>query len=111
MRKMLVGEITKAIYGTLLGEILFYKKLQGVLLDMGFQTNKTNECTFNKMINEHQCTIQERVDVLKLSNVEQSELNKIIYQLNEFSRYPRQQDNSVIRKNQGVLGNDHRLVN
>ena len=50
MRKMLVGKITKAIYGTLLGEILLYKKLEGVLLEMGFEANKFDECTFNKMI-------------------------------------------------------------
>ena len=44
--------ITKAIYGTLLGAILFYKKLKRVLTDMGFQTNRYNEFTFNKMIKE-----------------------------------------------------------
>ena len=54
MRKVLVGKITKAIYGTLLGVILFYKKLRGVLTDMGFQTNDYDECTFNKMINGYQ---------------------------------------------------------
>ena len=69
-RKVLVGKITKAIYGTLLGAILFYKKLRGVLMDMGFQTNKFDECTFNKMINGYQCTIQVHVDDLKLSHME-----------------------------------------
>ena len=83
MRKMLVGKITEAICGTLLGAILFCKKLRGVLLDMGFQTNKFDKCTFNKMLNGYQCTIQVHKDNLKLSHVEQSELNKIIDQLNE----------------------------
>ena len=82
-RKILVGKITKAICGTLLGEILFYKKMRGVLIDMGFQTNEFNECTFNKMINGYQYTIQVHVDDLKLSHVQQDELNKIIDQLNE----------------------------
>ena len=36
LRKMLVGKITKAIYGTLLGAIQFYKKLRGVLTDLSF---------------------------------------------------------------------------
>ena len=49
--KVLVGKITRAIYGTLFGAILFYKKLRGVLMDMGFQTDNFDECTFNKMIN------------------------------------------------------------
>ena len=57
MRKVLVDKITKGIYGTFLGAILFYKKLRGVLMDMSFQTNNFDECTFNKMTNGHQCTI------------------------------------------------------
>ena len=47
---MLVGKISKTIYGTLLGVISFYKQLRGVLMDMGFKTNSYDECTFNKMI-------------------------------------------------------------
>ena len=50
---------------------------------MGFQTNKFDECTFNKMINRHQCTIQVHMDDLKLSYVQQDELNKIINQQKE----------------------------
>ena len=80
---MLVGKITKAIYGTLLGAIQFYKKLQSVLNNMGFQTNSYDECTFNKMINGYQCTIQVHVDDLKMSFVHQDELDKIIDELNE----------------------------
>ena len=78
LRKLLVGKISKAIYGTLLGAIQSYKKLRGVLVDMSFQTNGYDECTFNKMINGYQCTIQVHVDNLKLSHVQQDELNKII---------------------------------
>ena len=36
MRKVLVGKVTKVIYGTLLGVVLFYNKLKGVLTKMGF---------------------------------------------------------------------------
>ena len=50
---------------------------------MGFQTNEFDECTFNKMINGYQCTIHVHVDDLKLSHVQQDELNKIINELNE----------------------------
>ena len=48
---------------------------------MGVQTNDYDECTFNKMINGYQCTIQVHVDDLKLSYIQQDELNKIINQL------------------------------
>ena len=64
MRKVLVGKATKAIYGILLGAMLFYNKLKGVLTKMGFEMNDYDECTFNKMINGKQCTIQFHVDDL-----------------------------------------------
>ena len=57
MRKVLVGKVTKAIYGTLLGAVFFYNKLKEVLTKMGFKMNDYNECTFNKIINGKQCTI------------------------------------------------------
>ena len=63
-RKVLVNKITKAKYGTLLGVVLFYNKLKGVLVDMGFKMNKYDECTFDKMINGYQCTIQMHVNDL-----------------------------------------------
>ena len=57
MRKVLVRKATKAIYGTLLGAVLFYNKLKWVLTKMRFKMNDYDECTFNKMINGKQCTI------------------------------------------------------
>ena len=52
-------------------------------MDMGFKTNGYDECTFNKMIDGYQCTIQVHIDDLKLSFVRQDELDKIIAALNE----------------------------
>ena len=57
MRKVLVGKISKIVYGTLPGAMVFYNKLKEVLDDMGFKINECDECTFNKMINGYQCTI------------------------------------------------------
>ena len=51
MRKVLVYKITEAIYGTLLGSVLFYNKLKGVIVDLDFEKNEYDKCTFNKMIN------------------------------------------------------------
>ena len=73
--KTLYGKVKKAIYGTLLGAVLFYNKLKGILIEMGFEMNEHEECTFNKMVNGKQCTIQFRVDDLKLSHVEQGVLD------------------------------------
>ena len=36
-RQWIIGKVTKAIYGTLLGAILFYNKLKSALEDMGFE--------------------------------------------------------------------------
>ena len=66
IRKVLVS---KAICGTLLGAVVFYNKLKGVLVNMGFEMNEYNECTFNKTINGYQCTIQMHMDDLKLCHV------------------------------------------
>ena len=55
MRKVLAGKVTKKIYGTLLGAVLFYNKLKGVLTKIAFGRNDYDECTFNKMINGKQC--------------------------------------------------------
>ena len=57
VRKVLIGKVSKAIYGTLLGAVLLYNKLKGVLTNMGFKMNDYDKCTFNKMINGKQCTI------------------------------------------------------
>ena len=83
IRKVLVGKVTKAIYETLLGVVLSYNKLKGVLTKLGFVMNNYDECTFNKMINDKQCTIQFHADDLKLSHLEQKELDNIISHLND----------------------------
>ena len=46
MREVLVGKVTKAIHGTLLGAVLFYNKLKGALTKMGFEMNDYDGCTF-----------------------------------------------------------------
>jgi hypothetical protein len=81
-RKWLFGKVTKAIYGTLLGARLFYDKLRAFLESIKFVVNDYDECTFNKMIDGKQCTIQFHVDDLKISHVKQSVLNDVIDQLN-----------------------------
>ena len=50
---------------------------------MGSEINDYDECTFNKMINGKQCTIQFHVDDLELSHLQQEELDKIVTHLND----------------------------
>ena len=79
----LIGKVTKAICGTLLGARLFYDKLKGILIEMGFKMNDYDDCTFNQMIDWKQCTIRFRVDDLKLSHMKLGVLNKIVDDLND----------------------------
>jgi hypothetical protein len=81
-KRWLVGKVTKAIYGTLLGARLFYDKLRAFLESIGFEVNDYDECTFNSMIDGKQCTIQFHVDDLKISHVKQSVLDDVIDKLN-----------------------------
>ena len=73
-KKFLYSCLIKAVYGTLLGAIIFYNKLSKHLTDHGFVQNEYNMCTFNKMVNGEQITVQFHVDDLKVSHKEQSVL-------------------------------------
>lgn len=67
-QKLLYGQIKKAVYGTLLRAIIFHQKLSNQLTDWGFEMNPYDKCTFNKMVNGEQLTIQFYVDDLKASH-------------------------------------------
>ena len=48
VRKVVVGKVTKGIYGTLLGTVLFDNKLKGVLAKIGFEMNHYDKCTLTR---------------------------------------------------------------
>ena len=77
-KKRLYGKLTKAVYGTLLGAILFYQKLSGQLYEWGYEQNPYDPCTFNKNIDGQQTTIQFHVDNLKLSHMDQGALDNLV---------------------------------
>ena len=81
-KKFIFAKLNKAVYGTLLGAILFYEKLSKQLDDWGYVKNNYDPCTFNKVINGEQVTIQFHVDDLKISHKEQKVLDDILYDLN-----------------------------
>jgi hypothetical protein len=80
-KKYVYAKLTKAVYGTLLGAILFYEKLSKQLIDWGYEPNCYDRCTFNKMIDGNQITIQFHVDDLKISHVKQSVIDLILADL------------------------------
>ena len=48
---MLYDKLLKALYGPLKSVLLFYKKLAGELVDMGFKINPYDLCVANKTVN------------------------------------------------------------
>jgi hypothetical protein len=64
MGRNMYAKLTKAVYGTLLGAILFYEKLSKQLIDWGYKPNCYDRCTFSKMIDGNQVTIQFHADDL-----------------------------------------------
>ena len=66
-KNFLHGRLIKAVYGTLLGAIIFYNKLSKHLTDHGFVQNEYDMCTFNKIVNGKQITVQFHVEDLKVS--------------------------------------------
>ena len=77
-------ELSKALYGTLQGALLFWKNLSGFLVDeLGFELNPYDWCVANKTISGKQCTIVWHVDDLMVSHVEQSVLDEIAESIND----------------------------
>jgi hypothetical protein len=82
-KKYIYAKLTKAVYGTLLGAILFYEKLSKQLIDWGYEPNCYDRCTFNKMIDGNQITIQFHVDDLKISHMKQLVIDSVLNDLNK----------------------------
>ena len=81
-RKFLYGKLTKVVYGTLLGSILFYNKLSKQLEDWGFKKNPYDECTWNKTVDGEQLAVQVHVDNLICAHKDQCVLDNFIRELN-----------------------------
>ena len=82
-KKFLYGRLVKAVYGTLLGAVIFYNKLLKHLTDHGFIQNKYNMRTFNKMVNGEYITVQFHVGDLKVSHKDQAVLEKFLSDLRD----------------------------
>ena len=82
-KKFLFCRLIKAVYGTLLGAVIFYNKLSKHLTDHGFVQNEYDMCTFNKMVNGEQITVQFYVDDLKVSHKEQAVLEDFLKDLRD----------------------------
>ena len=79
---MLYAKLTKAVYGTLLGGILFYEKLKKQLEDWDFEMNPYDNCVFNKVVDGNQVTFCFFVDACKISHMDQEVIDDILTDLN-----------------------------
>ena len=81
--KLMYGKLNKAIYGTLLGSILFYEKLAKQLYEWEFIMNPYDACTWNKMIDGKQLMIQYFIDDLHISSVDRKAIDSLVHDLND----------------------------
>ena len=65
-----------------LGAILFYKKLATQLHNWDYIMNPYDSCTFNKMVNGKQITVQFIINDLHISCEDMGEIDKLIKDLN-----------------------------
>jgi hypothetical protein len=61
-------ELMKALYGTLIAALLFWKLLSRKFLLWGFTINPYDWCVTNKIIDGRQCTVLCHVNDLKISH-------------------------------------------
>jgi hypothetical protein len=71
-------KVEKALYGTLDAARIWYDKITGVLLSMGYVQNSVDKCVFNKLVGEVQLTIMLYVDDLLVTCVDEQLLTGLV---------------------------------
>ena len=74
-------KLFKALYELLKPALLFYTKLVGELVDMGFGINPHDPCVGKKIVNGTQMTVTWPVDNLKVSHKNPVEESKFILKM------------------------------
>ena len=75
---MLYVKLLKALYGLLKAVLVFYKKLAGELVDMGFEINPYDPSVANKIVDGTQMTVTWHVNDLKVSDKDPAEVSKFL---------------------------------
>ena len=81
-QKFIFGKLNKSVYGTLLGAILLYEKMAVQLHEWNYIMNLYNACTFNKIVNGKQITVQFFMDKLHISCENMNTIDGLIKDLN-----------------------------
>ena len=74
-KKVIYAALKKALYGTLIANLLFWWDLSGVLVSWGFKTNPYDSCVMNKKVDGKQCTICWHVYYINILHV----IPKVVY--------------------------------
>jgi hypothetical protein len=80
-QSMIYIKLKKALYRTLKGAMLFWKKLTKLLTQDGFAINPYDWCVANKTVNGKQCTIAWHVDDLIISHMDPKVVTQVIAML------------------------------
>jgi hypothetical protein len=81
--KQLLVQCQNALYGTMVGSLVYYRKFVKSLTDVGFIMNPNNPCVANKIIEGKQLAICFHVDDCKLSHRKKKVMDTIIEYLRE----------------------------
>ena len=84
----LLVELKKALYGCKQSARLWYQKMAGTLIGLGYQANEVEQCVFNKSVGNSQLTVSIHVDDLLGSHVDEALLEKEMIKIGKsFSGY------------------------
>jgi hypothetical protein len=105
--KQLLVQFQKALYGTMVASLLYYRKFVKSLMDIDFVINPYDPCVANKMIEGNQMTICFHVDDCKLSHSKTKVMDIMI-------EYLRHEYESIFKDGSGVMtvsrGNTHKYL-
>ena len=82
-KKTIYLQLHKALYGTLLAAIIWYKTFKGCLEGLGFKLNPYDPCVANLMVDGKQLTIVWFVDDTKISHVDPKTVDWLLEKIEE----------------------------
>ena len=82
-RKILYVRVLKALYGSLVASLLWYKQFRSDLEDKGYKFNPYDPCVANKKVNGKQHTVRFHVDDLMASHMDSKVNDKFLKWLNK----------------------------
>jgi hypothetical protein len=78
-----IVKLKKPLYGTVMAAKLWYQKLSGDLLLLGFEKNIQDECVFNRVVNGRQQTLVIHVDDMLITAESEEAIDNIIKEIGE----------------------------